>query len=558
MVPEPAVAALVAGATLALAALAMVLAGLAAGIPDAAAAGGATTRVSYIAGGSVYLEAGRRDGLAEGDTLEALNDGRTVARLIVRYLSTGRAVCDTLNVVRMPVIGDLVRYRARPAATGAAPGPADTASSAGADTTGTRPASGAGMTPGAPTAVTAVTAGAARRPGRLRGRIGARYLLVDPRGASGYSQHALEMRLDGTRVGGSPIDLAVDVRGRRTHHGTAGTADDGEARVYRLAATVHDTPGRRRLTLGRQLSSAFAAVSLFDGALAEYAGERWGAGLFSGAEPNAATWAVSGDILQHGAFVMRRGRDGARRWSVTAGGVASFDHGRVNRQYGFVQGSWLDPGLSLFLAEELDLNTGWKRALGEPTLSLTNTFFSGRAQVTREVSVNAGYDNRRTVRLYRDRATPETEFDDRHRQGAWAGISAGLAEHLRVSADGRWSGGGTGDHRSLSASAEAYRLPTLQMDARLRSTRFTGATSRGWMHVAGIGVRPWGQTRIELSGGSRSSTDVLSEIRTRMRWEGADLDLGFAARWYLLFSAQHDHGDGYDATQWHTGLSRTF
>jgi hypothetical protein len=138
-------------------------------------------------------------------------------------------------------------------------------------------------------------------------------------------------------------------------------------------------------------------------------------------------------------------------------------------------------------------------------------------------------------------------------------VAAGVASHLRVATDGRWSRGGTGgDHRSLSASAEAHRLPALQSDVRWRSTRFSGAVSEGWMHVAGIGVRPRGQTRLELSGGSRSSTDALSGLRSRTRWEGADLDLGFAARWYLLLSAQHDHGDGYDAMQWHTSVSRMF
>lgn len=529
-----------------IAALAMAVAAMAPGVASVAGAESATTRVSYVAGGSVYLEAGRKDGLAEGDTLDALSGGRRVARLVVRYLSTARAVCDTLDAAQMPAVGDGVRYRVRPAA-GGAPTPA------GLDTADTTPA------PVAPAVGAAPPAAATRRPGRVRGRLGARYLLVDPGGAGGYSQPALELRLDGVNVGGSPIDVAVDVRGRRTHHRAAGVADDGEARVYRLAGTLHDAGGRRRLTFGRQLSSAFAAVSLFDGALIEYAGERWGAGVFSGAEPDPATWAVSGDILQHGAFVMRRGRDGARRWSVTTGGVASFDRGQVNRQFAFVQGSWLDPKLALFVAEELDLNTGWKRALGEPTLSLTNTFLSARAQVMREVSVNAGYDNRRTVRLYRDRETPETEFDDRHRQGAWAGIAAGVVEHVRVSADGRWSGGDTGgDHRSVSAGAEAYRLPVLQSDARWRSTRFRGATSEGWMHVGAIGARPWGQTRVELTGGSRTTTDVLSQIRTGSRWEGVDLDLGFASRWYLLFSAQHDHGDGFDAMQWHTSLSRMF
>lgn len=515
----------------------------------AIAAGIATTRVSYLAGGSVYLEAGRRDGLAEGDTLEAVSDGRTVARLIVRYLSTGRAVCDTLNAVRMPAVGDVVRYRARPVAPGAAQGPAGSPPPTGVDTGGVALRPGAG---------TADPTAAARRSHRLRGRIGARYLALDPKGAGGYTQPGLELRLDGANVGGSPIDLAVDVRGRRTYHSAAGAADDGEARVYRLAGTVHDGPGRRRLTLGRQLSSAFAAVSLFDGALIEYAGERWGAGLFSGAEPDPATWAMSADIVQHGAFLSRRGRDGARRWSVTTGGVASFDHGQVNRQYAFLQGSWLEPRVSLFLAEELDFNTGWKRAFGEPTVSLTNTFLSARAQITREVSVNAGYDNRRTVRLYRDRETPETEFDDRHRQGAWVGAAAAPIEHLRISADGRWSGGGTGDHHSVSASVETYRWSSLQADTRWRSTRFDGATSEGWMHVAGIGVRPWGQTRIELSAGRRTTTDVLSQLRMRTRWEGADLDLGFASRWYLLIAAQHDHGDGFDAMLWHGSLSRMF
>jgi hypothetical protein len=531
--------------------LALAIAGIAAIVSGATAAEPATTRVSYLAGGSVYLEAGRKDGLAEGDTLEAVSDGRTVARLIVRYLSTGRAVCDTLSAVRMPAVGDAVRYRARPVPTdpGARPAAGDTAG-----TTTALPGIGAGTQGAHAKSGSYVT----RPPGRLRGRIGARYLAVDPKGAGGYSQPGLELRLDGANVAGSPIDVAVDVRGRRTHHSAAGVADDGEARVYRLAGTVHDAAGRRRLTLGRQLSSAFAAVSLFDGALVEVAGERWGAGLFSGAEPDPATWAVSGDIVQHGAFVSRRGRNGARRWSVTTGGVASFDHGQVNRQYGFVQGSWLEPKLSLFLAEEFDLNTGWKRALGEPTLSLTNTFLSARAQVTRDVSVNAGYDNRRTVRLYRDRETPETEFDDRHRQGAWAGVAADVVEHVRMSADGRWSGGGAGDHHSQSGSLEAYRLSALQADARWRSTRFDGATSQGWMHVAGIGVRPWGQTRIELSAGSRITTDVLSQLHTRTRWEGADLDLGFASRWYLLLAAQHDHGDGFDAMLWHASLSRMF
>jgi hypothetical protein len=522
------------------------LLGLVAAVPGlgtSAHAEPATARVSYLAGGSVYVEAGRLEGLAEGDTLQAVSGGRTVARLVVRFLSTHRAVCDTLQASAMPAVGDAVRFQARPAtARAAAPVPAVDSAAVPLEP------------PASPAA--AVTA---RRTGGLRGRLGARYLIVSPSGAPGYSQPALDVRLDGVNAGGAPIDLAVDVRSRRTFHDASGVVDHGEARVYRMAATLHDGVGRRRVTLGRQLTAALAPVSLFDGALVEYAGERWGVGLFSGAQPDPVSWGVSGDVLQHGGFVMRKGRQGARRWSVTTGGIASFDRGQVDRQFGFVLGSYLDPRVSLYLAEEVDLNTSWKRATGEPLVSLTSTFASARAQVTRGVSFNAGYDNRRNVRLYRDRLTPEIEFDDRHRQGAWVGSAVDVARYLRFAADARWSGGGAGgEYRSWSASTEAYRLPVLQAGVRWRSTRFSGAVARGWLHAVGLAARPSGATRIELSGGARTTTDAFSLLESRARWEELDLDLGLGRGWYLLLSGQRDHGDGSGTTQGQASLSVMF
>ncbi len=539
--------------------LGLAIAALAVAPPVAAASRAATTRVSYLAGGSVYLAAGRLDGLAEGDTLQAVGDGRLVAFLVVRFLSSHRAACDTLKAIAMPAVGDEVWYQARPVASTTTGSPEESPSLA-ADTTGmmvradsSSAASGTAMAGPSGARSTA-------RPGRrLRGRVGARYLLVDPGAGAGYSQPALDLRVDGANLGGVPLDFAVDVRSRRTFHGAPGIADDGEARVYRMSATYHDARGRRRVTLGRQVSPSLAAVSLFDGALIETSGERWSGGIFSGAQPDPLSWAVSGDIVQHGGFIGLRGRQGARRWSATTGGIASFDHGQVNRQFGFFSGSYLDPRLSLSLAEEIDLGTNWKRLIGEPALSLTSTFASARAQLTHTVSLNAGYDNRRSVRLYRDRLTPETEFDDRYRQGAWLGSALDLLGHVRLGADGRWSGGGTGgDYRSWSANADVSRLPWLQADLRWRSTRFDGNTARGWLHAAGLGVRPWGQTRVELNGGQRDSEDGLSLVRTRVKWEGADLDVGIAGHWYLLLSAERDHGDGSDAAQGYASLSWLF
>jgi hypothetical protein len=537
---------------LARATIAMAIAAITAAAPSVAATTAASARVSYLAGGSVYIEAGRLEGLAEGDTLQAVSDGTVVAFLVVRYLSSHRAACDTLKAIAMPAVGDEVWYQGR--AVVPRPPSVETAARAAAAGTGsatrTDTASASARRAATPT----------RKADHVRGRIGARYVVVSPSAGGGYSQPALDLRLDGTNLSGSQLDLAVDVRSRRTyHHTAAGIHDVGEARVYRMSGSLHDAAGHRRLTLGRQISTSLATVNLFDGALIEYAGERFGVGLISGAQPDPVRYALSTRILQHGGYLSMRGRNGARRWSVSTGAIASFDSGQVNRQFMFLQGSYFDPRLALSLAQEMDLNTSWKRTTGVPAVSLTSTFASARAQVTSALSFNVGYDNRRNVRLYRDRVTPETEFDDRYRNGEWVGTSLDLWRHWRITSDARWNRGGVGgSFSSWSASTEIYRLPVLQSDLRWRSTQFSGSLSRGWLHSAGFAVRPWGQTRIELNGGRRTSDDAGGLARTQLSWEGADLDLGLAGRWYLLLSGERNHGDGFDEKQGHISLSWMF
>ena len=52
-----------------------------------------TTRVTYVAGSSVYLEAGREQGIAEGDTVSVAGG----MRLRVTAVSSRRAVCEPLG-----------------------------------------------------------------------------------------------------------------------------------------------------------------------------------------------------------------------------------------------------------------------------------------------------------------------------------------------------------------------------------------------------------------------------------------------------------------------------
>jgi hypothetical protein len=497
-------------------------------------------RVTYLAGGSVYVDAGHLDGLEHGDTLRVLHGAQSIAGLRVTDLSSHRAACDTFGVTAAIAIGDSVAYHAR--ATGAVPVPlAATSSSA----------------PGAPAPAPGTSI--FRRP-PLRGRVGVRYLDVQSGGAIGnLRQPGIDMRLDGTNLGGAPLDAAVDVRAyRSTWSGAADSLHLQETRVYSLALDWHDGSGQRRLHVGRQSSGAFSSVSLFDGALAEFTGPRWSAGVFSGTQPEPVALGLSSAIVEFGAYGGLHSAAGAtRRWQAELGGVSSQQNGQPNRDFLFFQGLYQDRRMFWSGIQEVDVNRGWRGA-NEPPLSPTNTFLLGRFQVTPEFSLRAGLDNRRNVRLYRDRLTPETEFDDRYRMGAWGGAGLDVARHLRIDGDYRRHDGSSDRSDTWNGGLELYQLGLVHGLVRARMSRYESASSTSDLLSLALGLDPWVGLHLEGSGGSRDTRDLIAAVEERVRWAGADLDVALGQRWYLVASYERDHSDLETLEQLQAGLSWRF
>jgi hypothetical protein len=503
-----------------------------------------SARVTFLAGASVYVEAGRLDGLREGDTLTVIRDGGVIARLLARDLSSHRASCDTFAVVSAPAVGDLVRF---------VPHTAD-AGSAGS------PLASSGTEPALIDTAAAPPPDASRS--RLRGRVGVHAIAVQSSAGSGFAQPAVDLRLDQRDAGGA-WDFALDVRARRTvaTGGAASAPDRSTTRVYRMAAVLHDRDSRWRLSAGRQSSAGIASVSLFDGVLAEHNARRFSVRLFSGMQPEPLGMRLSNDILEHGAAVEWRSAPGLeprRRWSLAAGAVSSYHGAEPNRDFGFVQGFFSAPRVTMFVTQEADLARGWKRELGEPALALTSTFASARVVLHEGVTASAGYDNRRSVRLWRDRLTPENLFDDEFRQGAWAGVSVTPWKWLRVTTDGRLQGA-AGDHAtSWTGGAELVRVTPLLLTLRARMTRVDGdPTDAGLLSLA-LALDPAAGVHLELLGGSRFTRYTALGVEDRSRWEGVDADIAVGGHWYLSASYEHEHGDLADLHQEYAGISRRF
>jgi len=517
------------------------LAGLLAGT---AVAGISTTRVSYLAGATVYADAGSLDGLQPGDTLRVMHAGTPVALIKVAFVSTRRAAFDTLWTRAPITVGDERQFTPHvlppTAAAGSVPG--------------------AGASTAEPTRAPGVGATVAKRHGpRIRGRIGGRYLSVET-GGTEFQQPALDLRFDGYDQGGGHLDLSFDVRNRRNVRTASGNSTTEQlSRVYRALLVVRTLDSRRSFSVGRQTSASLASVSLFDGVLLQTGGDRYSFGLFSGTQPDPASFGLSRDVLESGGFVEFHSVAAAeRRFQLSLGGISSQQGGEPNRDFVFVQGSWSTRKLMTNIAQEVDFNRGWKRAQGEAAVAPTSTFWMMRLVPIKWLGINTGYDNRRNVRLYRDRTTPADQFDDAYRQGAWLGADLEMLGRFRLSGETRNSRGG--DHsRSWSGGAEAYRITALHIALRGRMSEFTGSPITSRLISGGLGFDPTSHAHIEIAGGVRGTRIAPTTTFDNQNWESIDLDLTLGRRWYTNAGFERDYGgSSTDTQQVQAGLSWRF
>ena len=427
--------------------------------------GTAWAHVTYLSGESVYLDAGTKQGLKIGTHLDVLRGSTFVAQLVVEYVSSNRASCRVVKATLPPAVGDSARYEAA-----AVPEERTIAAQANSVASNTSTAKHSNVRP-------------------VRGRIGVRYLRSDPGlgQAAVLIRPAFDLRADGHQMNGTPIGLTLDVRAYRDRRAGAAGSPSNVTRVYQGLIEVSPPGSTTRFGVGRQFSTALTSIGIFDGVALDVDRSRWSTGALAGSQPEPGTFGLSGEVREYGAYVqLHNERNTAPSWSTTLGAVGSYVRGQIDREFAYLQTTFTSQRLTWYVAQELDVNRGWKSDAEGSAVSPTSTFGMLRVGVTQDFQLNVGYDSRRTVRLYRDFLTPEIEFDDSFRRGAWGGASLTAFGRVRASADARRSSGGpAGVSESYTGMLSISRLTPLQLGVRGRGTQYNGQASRGSLALSG-------------------------------------------------------------------------
>jgi hypothetical protein len=509
----------------------------------------AFARISHIDQSTVFIDCGQDEDLRGGDQLQVLREGDPVALLEVTDVSASRSACTVVEGRKTTLEpGDIVQLPVRGAARDVADRDAEV------EFVG---------------AVNSLPVVAPRRSGgtggAIHGRVGVRYLLVQDRldGGGDFSQPALDLRIDGRDLARGHFDVAVDVRSRRTYRITLdeeGNVSD-QTRVYRLSMAVHDRGSHYRLTLGRQFVPSLATVGTFDGALLDFNWDRSSMGLFAGTQPALDDYGYSDEIREYGAFVqLHSRRSGTRPWSVTLGAVGSYFLGEVNREFAYLQMLYAGSRLTFYGSQEVDYNRQWKQAVGEDQVSPTSSYMHLSYRLGRGFTFRAGYDNRRNIRLYRDFITPEVEFDDTFRRGAWAGFTQRIGKRFRFGMDAKES------RSEISGSAETYTLTLgvaglsrANVSSYYRGSYYVNQAVEGTIHSANVGVSMSRNARLTLNGGLRDDTNLVDPtLDGRLLWYGIETDFNFGRHWFLMVSSERAEGDTEANDQMYLSMTYRF
>jgi hypothetical protein len=485
--------------------------------------------VTYVVGSTVYFDAGREQGLTVNAPGTLLRGDMVLGNVVVLDLSTRRGTASVLGNVTAQV-GDKVRFAIEVHAIEA------------------------------PVTVVAepVIAGAESKPFLsrmgIRGRAGIRYLAVQG-DDSHFNQPAADLALEMVHPGGSPLRLAVDTRARHTY--LSGGADEARTRVYRLEAGW-DISSQVHLALGRQDAPQFPSVGLIDGGRLEVGTNPLAVGAFYGTQPEPDSYAYSNDVTQYGVYSRAKGQVGdTGRWGAILGWANSTAHGEPNRNFFYLGGDLGARRLQLHANQDMDLNGGWKADAEGRSVTFSNTYLSGSYQITHPWAVRASFDNRRNVRLYADRETPESQFDSSYRQGFQLGTE--WRGRWTVDASYRSSRGVDGDARSGTLVFRVPRFPSRAFDVNVRGTRYRGPDIDGWLGALGLLWHAGGRVDVGGHGGVRAEDRSFGlGTQETITWFGGGCDLSLLSNWYLNVSGELTRGTAEHTGQVYSSLTYRF
>lgn len=503
--------------------------------------------VNYVSASTVYLGAGRADGLAVGDRLVVVRRGEEIAELEVAYVAEHSAACRVELERRAVEPGDRARVVAK-----AAP-PVETQPPEPQEPKEPVPPPPPPPAVGETSAIDLVSRGRdAEAPwARMTGTVSWRWQSFDGADGRGFDESTARLSLAARQLGRRAYDVRIRLRSREIRRQPDAESDTSD-RLYEFAL-VHDPPdGRFSFQVGRLGASPFAALGYLDGFVGQLRVHRnLRLGAFYGTRPEIEELGFASSGQKYGGFLkVSTEREASGFFAeMLVAGIGEYLGGEVDREYVAVESRLGSQRWHFYQRAEIDLNSAWRKTLAGEPYQVSNLSLSGSFRPTETVRVSISYDQRRRYRTLDTRELPEDLFDDFLRQGFRFGIGFGRPRGWNASMNVGYRGreGGSDATWSFSGSVHHANFRDLNLLVAVQFSGYRGETSEGYLvslqarkylrggHDVGLTVGA-SQSAVSPVGGFTGS-DRLNQ------WVRLQATARLPRRFFLLGEAEIASGD---------------
>lgn len=434
--------------------------------------------VTYVAASVVYVNAGREEQIAVGDTMTIRRSGKPIGKVTVIAVSLHSSAAQSLNQQSLFVVGDEATIEKPILFHQVAQ--RDTASQSDSLQT-QKPKS-------SPAAVSLLTGSEqSSNENIISGRVGLQYTGIratDPR--FNFSQPNAVLRLDIQNLLGTGMMLTLYGRsyfamtGKSMQFGNTGGL---QHRMYEMTLQ-RDLPGSDfGFGVGRMTSRYVTGLGLFDGVQFFYHYGNFTSGMLGGAQVTDQSLTLNSSTSKAAFFVnYHSGQDFFHNYDGTIAYGRQMVNTKLDREFLYVQNMLsLGSELSLYQTSEIELNT-ISNGVRRPGLSLSNTYFSVNYYPLQWLSANVGYDASRSIYLFETmKSFSDTLFDKNLLQGYRASVTVRLPLFISLSANAalQTKHGYARDARNLGGSIRISDIAGSGLDVGVRYTNIIGVYTAG-------------------------------------------------------------------------------
>jgi hypothetical protein len=502
--------------------------------------------IRYVAGASVYIDAGRNAGLAENmrliiappssPTSEVAQEqvaGPVTAELKVISVANSSAVCEVISSTRELVIGDVATLHQEDAAT----------------VVTKRTLSNSRLYP----AIVSFTEGdpmdedvrddTPRPPlpevNRARGRIGLEYSGIFSGGQvhSSSSELGVVFRGDITRINGTYWNLSGYWRGKiESQSGGQSTVQDLMNRTYHLSLNYSNPNSKWVAGVGRMYLPWASSLDTIDGGyIGRKVSEHAVAGFFGGSTPDPTSWSYNPNRRIAGSFVsFDQGSYDAVHSMTTLGMGVSTLGWTVDRPFVFAENTIsYKQFFSVYDAFKFD-RPHTIPPVNAVSAGLGQAFVSMRVQASRRVGFDVNYNYFRDVPTYDPLLLGTGLLDKYLFQGLSAGVRVEGPRHLSFYTE---IGRSNSSRDTTSSWNKMFGVTLgqlwhtgLRLDARY--SRFNSAFAQGSYRSFSVSRSIGEAMRLELQAGKQSFNSSLTRDNGT-NFLNSMLELNLGSKYFL-------------------------